>query len=159
MINIAQAVSGPKLQNLIMQLRKICNHPYLFDVPNASVEADFDMHASLLKQKRNGSGCVKVPAVSLPDIVLSSGKMVLLERLLPELLARGHKVLIFSQMTKMLDILADWFEFIKGWSFYRIDGSVAISERKKQVCWNEGVLSTPSYKFVLYYFNRLMVLL
>ncbi|KAJ3380231.1 hypothetical protein HDU84_006066 [Entophlyctis sp. JEL0112] len=119
-------VQNQKLQNLIMQLRKICNHPYLFDVPDDEAEKDFDFHSAIPDQSVNLSQ-------KIPDIVASSGKMLLLERLLPELFKRGHKVLIFSQMTRMLDILADWFEFIKKWKFCRIDGNVTIETRRENI--------------------------
>ncbi|KAJ3016621.1 UNVERIFIED_CONTAM: hypothetical protein HDU68_012113 [Siphonaria sp. JEL0065] len=127
-------VQNQKLQNLIMQLRKICNHPYLFDIPNEDTEKDFDFHSTQVVQTNpsNGSSSNEI-AVRLPDIVACSGKMLLLERLLPELFKRGHKVLIFSQMTRQLDILADWFEFIKKWKFCRIDGNVTIETRREQI--------------------------
>ncbi|ORY44788.1 hypothetical protein BCR33DRAFT_679304 [Rhizoclosmatium globosum] len=127
-------VGNQKLQNLIMQLRKICNHPYLFDVPNDEAEKDFDYHSSqVFEIMRDNEPTKSEIAVRLPDIVACSGKMLMLERLLPELFKRGHKVLIFSQMTRQLDILADWFEFIKKWSFCRIDGNVNIETRREQI--------------------------
>ncbi|KAI9339899.1 P-loop containing nucleoside triphosphate hydrolase protein [Obelidium mucronatum] len=126
-------VQNQKLQNLIMQLRKICNHPYLFDVPNEDAEKDFDFHTSQVVTTSAEGASKDEIAVRLPDIVACSGKMLMLERLLPELFKRGHKVLIFSQMTRMLDILADWFEFIKKWKFCRIDGNVTIETRREQI--------------------------
>jgi ATP-dependent DNA helicase len=129
-----------------MQLRKICNHPYLFDMPDEEAEKDFDRHAALppqhpmsvLTSSSNTSitSAVIPPSnipVDLPDIVASSGKMLMLERLLPHLFLRGHKVLIFSQMTRMLDLMADWFEYVKKWKFCRIDGNVSIEDRRAQV--------------------------
>ena len=53
----------------------------------------------------------------------SSGKMVLLEKLLPKLKAGGHRVLIFSQMVKMLDILEDYL-IRRQYPFERIDGRI-----------------------------------
>ncbi|KAJ3402286.1 hypothetical protein CcCBS67573_g01001 [Chytriomyces confervae] len=135
-------VQNQKLQNLLMQLRKICNHPYLFDVPNEEAEKDFDFHTTEVVKTSlpdGGAGSATAAAtkeeraVRLPDIVACSGKMLMLERLLPELFKRGHKVLIFSQMTRMLDILADWFEFIKHWLFCRIDGNVSIETRRQHI--------------------------
>ncbi|KAJ3413204.1 hypothetical protein HDV05_008338 [Chytridiales sp. JEL 0842] len=128
-------VNNQKLQNLLMQLRKICNHPYIFDLPNEDVDKElntFAASATVISTTKTGERRDEV-AVRLPDIVASSGKMLLLERMLPQLFSRGHKVLIFSQMTRMLDIIADWFEFIKGWKFCRIDGNVTIDERRKQI--------------------------
>ena len=72
---------------------------------------------------------VEVP--SLEKIVESSGKMQLLHRMLPELKAQGHKVLIFSQMTSMLDILNDYIEGM-GYQYSRIDGSMSQPDRQ----WN-----------------------
>jgi ATP-dependent DNA helicase len=73
-----------KLQNTVMQLRKVCSHPYLFDWP-----VDPESRQPVLDE----------------SLVNASGKMMLLERLLDELFARGHKVLLFSQFTMMLDII------------------------------------------------------
>lgn len=53
----------------------------------------------------------------------ASGKMVLIDKLLPKLKAGGHKVLIFSQMTRVLDLLEDYLTF-SGFLYERLDGSV-----------------------------------
>ena len=53
----------------------------------------------------------------------ASGKMVLLDKLLPKLKANGNRVLIFSQMVKMLDILEDYL-IRKKYPFERIDGRI-----------------------------------
>lgn len=50
-----------------------------------------------------------------------AGKMVLLDRLLPKLLERDSRCLIFSQMTRLLDILEDYCLY-KGYKYCRIDG-------------------------------------
>ena len=73
-----------KLQNTVMQLRKVCSHPFLFDWP-----VDERTRQPIINE----------------DLVHASGKMMMLERLLDELFARGHKVLLFSQFTMMLDII------------------------------------------------------
>lgn len=73
-----------RLQNLVMQLRKISSHPFLFDWPY---------------NEKTGELVVD------QDLVNASGKMLLLNRLLDALLGRGHKVLIFSQFTTMLDVI------------------------------------------------------
>lgn len=66
------------------------------------------------------------------ELVTSSGKLQLLDRLLPALRAQGHKVLIFSQMTKMLDILQDYC-WLRKFGFCRLDGSVSYSDREEQI--------------------------
>ncbi|XLU33855.1 hypothetical protein S245_069921, partial [Arachis hypogaea] len=67
------------------------------------------------------------------EIVEQCEKFRLLERLLERLFARKHKVLIFSQWTKVLDIL-DYYLSEKGFEVCRIDGSVKLDERKRQLC-------------------------
>lgn len=107
-------LSGQKLQSTIVQLRKVCNHPFLFHLS--------DDHEA----KLSTSG-------SLPDILAWSGKMLLLHRMIPALLKRNHKILIFSQMTKMLDILADYCTFIAKVTYCRIDGLVKYLDRQDQI--------------------------
>ena len=90
--------AGKKLQSLLTQLRKCCNHPYLFD------GADPD------------------PDVTDEGLVEVSGKMLLLDRLLAKLKAGGHRVLLFSQFTSMLDILEDFCN-MRSYQLCRLDGS------------------------------------
>ncbi|KAI9205646.1 putative helicase [Polychytrium aggregatum] len=174
----AKAISRLNLQNLIMQLRKICNHTYLFDLPDdddesstdgdeseqedevpvangrrADEKAEYhDPHHSVYegslvhRGEASRSGSRQKRTRRLPEIVATSGKMMLLERMLPKLFRDGHKVLIFSQMRKMLDIIADWCEYEKKWKFCRIDGHVSISDRKKQM---DEFNSDPSIKLFL----------
>ncbi|KNA17058.1 hypothetical protein SOVF_083550 [Spinacia oleracea] len=99
-----------KLNNLMIQLRKNCNHPDL-------LESAFD-------------GSYFYPPVE--QIVGQCGKFQLLERLLTKLFARKHKVLIFSQWTKILDIM-DYYFSEKGLKVCRIDGSVKLEERRRQI--------------------------
>jgi SNF2 family DNA or RNA helicase len=73
-----------RLQNLVMQLRKISSHPFLFDWPVDPQTGNYVVNE---------------------DLVNASGKMLLLNRLLDALIDRGHKVLLFSQFTTMLDII------------------------------------------------------
>lgn len=131
----AKGVGQLKLQNICMQLRKVCNHPLLFDIPTESLElledddqalGHFEALPEYLSTKKN----VKIS--SLPELVYTSGKMLMLERLLPELLSNGHKVLIFSQMTKQLDIISDYMD-MKNWPFCRIDGNIKMADRQEQI--------------------------
>lgn len=96
------------MQNVLMQLRKCCNHPYLFEWP-------IDPH----------TGQETVDEV----LVQASGKMQLLDRILTELKRQGgHQVLIFSQMTRMLDILEDYLTW-RNYKFRRLDGAVSAADR------------------------------
>jgi len=97
-----------RMQNVLMQLRKCCNHPYLFEWP-------IDPH----------TGQETVDEV----LVQASGKMQLLDRILTELKRQGdHQVLIFSQMTRMLDILEDYLTW-RTYKFRRLDGGVSAADR------------------------------
>uniref|UniRef100_A0A164Y5N0 Helicase ATP-binding domain-containing protein n=1 Tax=Daucus carota subsp. sativus TaxID=79200 RepID=A0A164Y5N0_DAUCS len=98
-----------RLQNLMVQLRKNCAHPDL-------LESAYD-------------GSYFYPPVE--QIVGQCGKFQLLDKLLRKLLARKHKVLIFSQWTKILDIMHYYLEE-SGFEVCRIDGSVKLEERRKQ---------------------------
>ncbi|KAF9066436.1 SNF2 family N-terminal domain-containing protein [Rhodocollybia butyracea] len=88
-------VNNMKLQNTVMQLRKVCSHPFLFNWP-----VDPTNLQPILNE----------------ELVSASGKMMVLDRLLTELFKRKHKVLLFSQFTTMLDIIEDWARELKGWN-------------------------------------------
>nr|XP_014337495.1 PREDICTED: lymphoid-specific helicase isoform X5 [Bos mutus] len=100
-----------KLQNIMMLLRKCCNHPYLIEYPIDPVTQEFKVDE---------------------ELVTNSGKFLILDRMLPELKTRGHKVLLFSQMTRMLDILMDYCHF-RNFNFSRLDGSMSYSEREENI--------------------------
>lgn len=106
-----QAVS---LLNVMMDLKKCCNHPYLF--PAAAEEAPIGPHGNYDPQ----------------GLIKASGKLVLLSKMLKLLKEQGHRVLIFSQMTKMLDILEDYLEG-EGYKYERIDGGITGSIRQEAI--------------------------
>ena len=95
---------GRSFQNLLMQLRKCCNHPYLFYCP---------------------------PEESF-RVVEDSGKMIVLMQLLHALQDRQHRTLVFSQMSRMLDLVEDALEE-HGMAFCRIDGSFSQADRQAQI--------------------------
>ena len=106
--------SGAKaLMNTIMQLRKLCNHPFMFQ------------HIEEAYAKHIGS---PTDVVTGPDIYRSSGKFELLDRILPKLKVTGHRVLMFCQMTQCMTIIEDYFNF-KGYKFLRLDGMTKSDER------------------------------
>jgi ATP-dependent DNA helicase len=98
------------LNNTMMQLRKVTNHPYLLN-PNL-----------------NGSG---LPIID-EQLVSCCGKMQMLDRCLRLLHGKGHKVLIFCQFTRMIDILEDFCE-LRDYSCHRIDGSVSGGDRQARM--------------------------
>uniref|UniRef100_A0A8B9LWN0 Chromodomain helicase DNA binding protein 4a n=1 Tax=Astyanax mexicanus TaxID=7994 RepID=A0A8B9LWN0_ASTMX len=102
------------LLNVVMDLKKCCNHPYLF--PVAAMEAP-----KMPNGMYDGSALTK-----------SSGKLLLLHKMLRKLKEGGHRVLIFSQMTKMLDLLEDFLEN-EGYKYERIDGGITGAMRQEAI--------------------------
>ncbi|MCO5607470.1 hypothetical protein L7F22_061666 [Adiantum nelumboides] len=99
------------LLNVAVELKKASNHPYLFD----GTEVSSDKRDDIFK-----------------GLVMHSGKMVLLDKLLARLKQDGHRVLIFSQMVRMLDILSDYLS-MRGYQFQRLDGTISSEVRKKSI--------------------------
>ncbi|KAL7753324.1 ATP-dependent DNA helicase Snf21 [Sorochytrium milnesiophthora] len=98
------------LNNTVMQLRKICNHPFVFPV----VDASFD----------NGSGFTD------DNIYRVSGKFELLDRLLAKLFRTGHRVLMFFQMTQIMQLMSDYLEY-RSIQYLRLDGSTKTEDRQE----------------------------
>ena len=105
-----------RLLNIFMELRKCCNHPYLFNGIEPGPPYTTDEH--LLK---------------------NCGKMVLLDKLLIRLKEQGSRVLIFSQMTKILDILEDYCLW-KNFEYCRLDGQTAHEDRQNSIIKNNKVI-------------------
>ncbi|KAG9246294.1 SWI/SNF family of DNA-dependent ATPase [Calycina marina] len=97
--------SKTRLLNIVMQLRKCCNHPYLFEGAEPGPPYTTDEH-----------------------IIYNAGKMAMLDRLLVRLKRQGSRVLIFSQMSRLLDILEDYCVF-RDFKYCRIDGGTAHEDR------------------------------
>ncbi|KAK7746356.1 chromatin remodeling complex Adenosinetriphosphatase [Cytospora paraplurivora] len=97
--------SKTRLLNIVMQLRKCCNHPYLFEGAEPGPPYTTDEH-----------------------LIYNAGKMLVLDKLLKRLRAQGSRVLIFSQMSRLLDILEDYCVF-RQYKYCRIDGSTAHEDR------------------------------
>ncbi|CDW93627.1 hypothetical protein [Sporisorium scitamineum] len=114
------------LLNIAIELKKASNHPYLFD----GTEVISDNREETLK-----------------GLVMHSGKMVLLDKLLARLKADGHRVLIFSQMVRMLDILSDYMS-LRGYIHQRLDGTVSSEVRKKAI-EHFNADGSPDFAFLL----------
>lgn len=100
-----------KIQNILMLLKRCCNHAYLIEYPLIPGTSEFKIDEQLVK---------------------ASGKFLILDRMLPELKKRGHKVLIFSQMTSILDILMDYC-YLRGYQYSRLDGSMKYTDREENM--------------------------
>ncbi|XP_057489145.1 probable ATP-dependent DNA helicase CHR12 [Actinidia eriantha] len=101
-VGLGTGGKSKSLQNLSMQLRKCCNHPYLF-------VGEYNMWRK-------------------EEIIRASGKFELLDRLLPKLRKAGHRVLLFSQMTRLMDILEIYLQ-LHDYKYMRLDGSTKTEER------------------------------
>ncbi|XP_033492876.2 chromodomain-helicase-DNA-binding protein 4a isoform X2 [Epinephelus lanceolatus] len=102
------------LLNVVMDLKKCCNHPYLF--PAAAIEAP-----KMPNGMYDGNALTK-----------AAGKLLLLQKMMRKLKDGGHRVLIFSQMTKMLDLLEDFLEN-EGYKYERIDGGITGGMRQEAI--------------------------
>jgi len=99
------------MKSQMMDMRKAVNHPYLIEYPVTEDGQFYD---------------------SGPDLIDICGKMAVLDQMLVQLRKDGHKILIFSQMTKMLDILGDYLN-MKKWKFSRLDGSMNFLDRQENI--------------------------
>lgn len=97
--------SKTRLLNIVMQLRKCCNHPYLFEGAEPGPPYTTDEH-----------------------LIYNAGKMIMLDKILVRMKNQGSRVLIFSQMSRVLDILEDYCVF-RDHKYCRIDGSTAHEDR------------------------------
>ncbi|OJJ49239.1 hypothetical protein ASPZODRAFT_140162 [Penicilliopsis zonata CBS 506.65] len=97
--------SKTRLLNIVMQLRKCCNHPYLFEGAEPGPPYTTDEH-----------------------LIFNAGKMAILDKLLTRMKRQGSRVLIFSQMSRVLDILEDYCVF-REYKYCRIDGTTAHEDR------------------------------
>ncbi|KAL4883285.1 SNF2 family N-terminal domain-containing protein [Aspergillus karnatakaensis] len=95
------------LSNMLMQLRKLCNHPFVFEQVEDQVN----------------------PGRGTNDLIWrSAGKFELLERILPKFKATGHRVLMFFQMTQIMNIMEDFLR-LRGMKYLRLDGSTKSDDR------------------------------
>ncbi|KAF3359386.1 hypothetical protein VDGD_01523 [Verticillium dahliae] len=97
--------SKTRLLNIVMQLRKCCNHPYLFEGAEPGPPYTTDEH-----------------------LIYNAAKMKVLDKLLIKFRQQGSRVLIFSQMSRLLDILEDYCVF-REYKYCRIDGGTAHEDR------------------------------
>lgn len=98
------SLTSEQVNNTLMQMRKIALHPYLF-------QDEYPRDKNLFR---------------------ASGKVEVLDRILSRLLRFGHKTLIFSQFTSMLDILGSFLAW-RGINFVRLDGQVSLDQRRERM--------------------------
>ncbi|KAK2715124.1 hypothetical protein QYM36_009948 [Artemia franciscana] len=105
-----------QLMNTIMQLRKLCNHPFMFP----HIEEAYARHVGIQG------------IVTGADLYRVSGKFELLDRILPKLFKFNHRCLVFCQMTQLMNILEDYLNF-RGWKYMRLDGTTKAEDRAEML--------------------------
>ncbi|KAK7377174.1 hypothetical protein VNO80_02594 [Phaseolus coccineus] len=101
------------LINVVMELRKLCCHPFMLQGVQPDLNDEKEAYEQLLE---------------------SSGKLQLLDKLMVKLKEQGHRVLIYSQFQRMLDLLEEYCSY-KQWQYERIDGKVGGAERQVKIDW------------------------
>lgn len=97
------------LSNMLMQLRKLCNHPFVFEEVEDQVN----------------------PGRGSNDLLWrTAGKFELLDRILPKFQRSGHRVLMFFQMTQIMNIMEDFLR-LRGIMYLRLDGSTKADDRSE----------------------------
>ena len=97
------------LSNMLMQLRKLCNHPFVFEPVEDQMNPDKSTNDLLWR---------------------TSGKFELLDRVLPKFKASGHRILMFFQMTQIMNIMEDFLR-LRGLQYLRLDGSTKSDDRSE----------------------------
>ncbi|OEH74637.1 transcription regulatory protein [Cyclospora cayetanensis] len=111
---------SPMGHNRMVQLRKVCNHPFLFCFSSFTPDE---------------------------SLVRCCGKFAMLDVLLPALKAAQHRVLVFSQMTKLLDLLEAYLS-LRGYRYLRLDGGTSSEERQTRLAlYNQE--NSPYFLFIL----------
>ncbi|KAA6426343.1 MAG: CHD3-type chromatin-remodeling factor PICKLE-like, partial [Trebouxia sp. A1-2] len=110
--NLTNGKQTGRLKSVMMELRKCCNHPFLIDEQEWPVTRD--------------------PKQFLQQLVQASGKLALIDSMLVRMKERGHRVLIYSQFTTLLDLLEEWLA-ARQWGYQRIDGSVGGADRQSRI--------------------------
>ncbi|CAO4373930.1 unnamed protein product [Caenorhabditis nigoni] len=116
------------LMNTIIHLRKLCNHPFLFQNIEESCRSHWNVNF-----------------VSGVNLIRVAGKLELLDRILPKLKATGHRVLMFFQMTTMMTIFEDYLNF-RQYTYLRLDGSTKPDERGELL----KMFNAPDSKYFLF---------
>ncbi|XP_019461602.1 PREDICTED: protein CHROMATIN REMODELING 19 [Lupinus angustifolius] len=152
--NVLEVLPKRQINNYFVQFRKIANHPLLIRriyndedvirfarklhpvgafgyectldrvIEELKSYNDFSIHRLLLHY-----GVKDKKGILSDKHVLLSAKCRALAKLLPSLKKGGHRVLIFSQWTSMLDIL-EWTLDVIGFTYRRLDGSTQVAERQ-----------------------------
>jgi len=152
---IRKVIPGESGVGMIMNLRKIANHPLLirnhfddkqlhilakllkkdeshknaqekFIIEDLSYMSDFDIHKTCLAYR-----CIEHYSLG-NHLICESGKFQMLDDMLPQMHANGDRILIFTQFVMVLDILEQYLR-IRGHTYLRLDGSTPVTERQVMI--------------------------
>lgn len=153
---IAEAERNVSGMTVLMDMRKLANHPLLMrfyftdDKVRAMAKAlakdssykntkpneifqDIAYLSDFMLYQMAEKHHSLINLVRIPDsVVLDCGKFKVLDEMLPKLKAEGHRVLIFSQFVMMLDVIEKYLE-IRRFGFLRLDGSTAVDDRQEMI--------------------------
>lgn len=115
-LNLGSKGGSKSLSNIALELRRVCNHPFLIE--NAK--------ENILKDE------VQAKRSRLDLLINLSGKMIIFDKLLSLLKSEGHRVLVFSQLKAIIYLIEEYMD-LKGYSYCRIDGDVDGHTRKKLI--------------------------
>lgn len=120
----------------IIMLRKICNHPDLICRPDQGEYESF-LHNGFVNEKEmddisSDEENLHIGTYNESTLIDRSGKLKILAKILPLWKKQGHRVLIFSQWKKMLDIIQHFMNS-QGWKFARLDGNTNVAARQRLV--------------------------
>jgi len=104
----------PRLVNILMEIRKVCNHPFLISGAESQITRGM------------------TPTQINETLVRASSKLIFTDKLLKHLKENGHKVLIFSQMVRVLHILEDFLNY-RQYNYVRLDGSIKGDVRQEAI--------------------------
>lgn len=93
------------IRSLFMQLRKCSNHPFLFEGAETNPDETY-----------------------LEELIAAPGKLAVLDMLLRSLFQKGHRAVLFTQFTLLLDLIEDYYN-LRGWNYCRLDGSTDRARR------------------------------
>jgi SNF2 family DNA or RNA helicase len=117
-VETSNDLRAPNLNNIAMELRKCCNHPFLISGGEHKLKETLHERGEMLNEGELLSE--------------ASAKFKLLDKLLPKLKSEGHRVLIFSQFVIMLDILEDYLR-VHDFGYCRIDGKITGTRRQAEI--------------------------
>lgn len=116
-LNCKHGIRNTSGSNVLVDLRKVCNHPYLF--------SKYDLDS----KKIGTEDCFRY---DVPEVLKMSGKITIAVQMLKKLKQQGHRVLLFTQFIKVLDIWEDVCDHY-GWGYRRLDGGTALRQRQQGI--------------------------